>query len=102
MTDSTIPLSQSAIKRQARLQNQGQKQFGGKLDGFTDNKERHFFQRMLKAYLKGGSSFQFGFEKHEDGEVKRDLRGKPIPARHDVLLTDKTIDLNKVDALLAN
>jgi hypothetical protein len=35
--------------------------FGGKTDNFTDNQERHFYQRMLRAYLKGWEVFYFGF-----------------------------------------
>lgn len=34
--------------------------FLGKTENFKDNRERHFYQRMLKAYLKGNTHFQFG------------------------------------------
>lgn len=102
MTDSTIlTQSNSAIKRQARIDNANQRNFGGKLSDFTDNKERHFNQRMLKAYLNGKPVFNFGFEKNVKGEIIRALDGKPIPKQHDVIKTDKTIDHKKLDALLA-
>jgi len=89
--DSKIPQSNSAIKRQARVENQGLRSFGGKLEGFADNRERHFNQRMLKAYLKGGQYFRFGFDKDT---------GKPVT--YAVSYTDKTVDADKLDALLAN
>lgn len=55
--------------------------FGGKLDGFKDKKERHFHQRMLKAYLKGDQYFRFGFRdrKNEAGIMMR------VPAYYPVL-----------------
>lgn len=96
MTDSTIPQSNSAIKRQARIDNANQKNFGGKLDNFSDNRERHFNQRMLKAYLKGSKQFPFGFEKEFNI-----VTGRKMPMYHDVLLTDKSVDENKMDKLLA-
>lgn len=97
MQDSTLPKqSNSAIKRQARIDNAQMKQFGGKLDNFDDNRDRHFNQRMLKAYLKGATSFPFGFE-----SVRNIRTGDFDPIYHDVLLTDKTVDANKLDALLA-
>jgi len=37
-----------------------QRQFLGKTSGFKDNRDRHFHQRMLKAYLRGDTQFQFG------------------------------------------
>lgn len=43
------------------------RKFLGKTEGFVDNTERHFYQRMLKAYLKGKEYFTYGFE-----WVKRD------------------------------
>jgi len=89
--DSKIPQSNSAIKRQARVQNQGLRSFGGKLEGFVDNRERHFNQRMLKAYLKGGQHFRFGFDKDSGA-----------PVTYKVSYTDKTVDADKLDALLAN
>lgn len=36
------------------------RKFLGKTEKFKDNRERHFYQRMLKAYLKGNTHFQFG------------------------------------------
>lgn len=36
--------------------------FTGKTDNFSDPQERHFFQRMLRAYLKGAEFFYFGFK----------------------------------------
>lgn len=36
------------------------RKFLGKTSGFKDNQERHFYQRMLKAYLRGDKIFQFG------------------------------------------
>jgi len=102
MQDSAIPeQSHGAIKREARLKNQGLKQFGGKLTGFADNRERHFYQRMLRAYIKGAPQFQFGFEKNADGKRIIDLLGNPIPVWHPVQLIDKTFDFALNDALLA-
>lgn len=37
------------------------RKFLGKTENFTDSVERHFYQRMLKAYLKGHTHFFFGF-----------------------------------------
>jgi len=52
------------------------RKFLGKTENFKDNRERHFYQRMLKAYLRGDSFFYFGFigfprkpEKHEVMEL---------------------------------
>lgn len=102
MQDSTLPKqSNSAIKRQARIDNAQMKQFGGKLDNFDDNRDRHFNQRMLKAYLKGATSFPFGFEKNPDGSLTRRIDGSLIPLIHNVILSDKTSDHAKLDALLA-
>lgn len=42
------------------------KRFTGKTDDFSDNRERHFFQRMLRAYLKGHTHFNFGFSDQVD------------------------------------
>jgi len=98
-TDSTLPKqSHSSIKREARLANQGKKQFGGKLDNFTDNRDRHFSQRMLKAYLRGHDRFAFGFtnQKDESGILHR------VNQYHDVILTDDFRDPKLVDKLLAN
>jgi len=89
--DSKIPQSNSANKRQARVANQGLRSFGGKLENFADNRERHFNQRMLKAYLKGGQYFRFGFDKDTGA-----------PVTYAVSYTDKTVDAGKLDALLAN
>lgn len=36
------------------------RKFTGKMSDFKDNRERHFYQRMLKAYLRGDQNFQFG------------------------------------------
>lgn len=88
--DSTLPQSNSQIKRTARLKNQGQKSFGGKTKDFADNRERHFYQRMLKAYLRGSNTFQFGFDK----ETKK-------ANWYDVQLTDKTVNPAELDKLLA-
>lgn len=40
--------------------------------------DRHFHQRMLRAYLKGGTEFNFGFS-------GRDVTGRLIPQKHPVL-----------------
>lgn len=93
MTDSKFPQqdadvaqSNSAIKRQARIDNSNLKAFGGKTSGFTDNRDRHFNQRMLKAYLRGDHKFQFG------QSYKKNQFGIPelSPDWHDVLFTDET------------
>lgn len=88
--------SNSAIKRLARIENANQKSFGGKLTDFSDNRERHFNQRMLKAYLRGDNRFTFGLS-----EVANIYTGKREPLFHAVLLTDKSVDPKKLDALLA-
>lgn len=84
MTDSKIPQSREQ-KKKSRLDKKGVRTFGGKTENFENNRERHFYQRMLKAYLKGSSFFRFGFEKYEDGQIKRDSRGNAIPATFEVL-----------------
>lgn len=38
------------------------RKFLGKTEGFTDKTERHFYQRMLKAYHAGHQFFHFGYE----------------------------------------
>lgn len=53
--DSKVP--------QSKLINKSGKttrKFLGKTSDFKDNRERHFYQRMLKAYLRGDELFQFG------------------------------------------
>lgn len=47
------------------------RKFLGKTENFKNNQERHFYQRMLKAYTKGKQYFFFGF----------DIDGKPIRHR---------------------
>lgn len=47
-----VPLL-NELKKQTR-------KFTGKTEDFKDNRERHFYQRMLKAYLRGDKKFQFG------------------------------------------
>lgn len=56
--DSKVP----NIKRPPLLneKDKTQRKFLGKTSGFKDNRERHFYQRMLKAYLRGDKQFQFG------------------------------------------
>lgn len=98
MMDSAIPQSNSAIKRQARIDNANKKNFGGKLIGFDDNRDRHFNQRMLAAYIKGKSKFNFGFKMQQNRFGLLEM----LPEAHDVLLTDKTVDPKQLDALLAN
>lgn len=84
--DANVAQSNSAIKRQARIDNSNLKAFGGKTSGFTDNRDRHFNQRMLKAYLRGDQRFQFG------QSYKNNQFGIPelSPDWHDVLFTDET------------
>lgn len=55
--------AQSLKKRAKELKTK--RCFGGKIDNFKDNRERHFYQRMLRAYLKGWTRFNFGNESHE-------------------------------------
>ena len=43
-----------------RPQQELTRKFLGKTESFKDNSERHFFQRMLRAYLKGAEIFKFG------------------------------------------
>lgn len=52
------------------------RRFTGKTEGFADKKERNFFDRMLKAYLKGDTRFCFGYEKDITGEVITGKEGK--------------------------
>lgn len=44
----------------------------------TSKRNRHFHQRMLRAYLKGATQFNFGFR-------GRDILGKLIPEVYEVL-----------------
>jgi len=44
------------------------RKFEGKTSDFLDKTERHFFQRMLKHYIKGNRTFTFG----------RDATGLPV------------------------
>jgi hypothetical protein len=37
--------------------------FTGKLSGFANNVERNFWNKNLKAYLRGWSQFTFGISK---------------------------------------
>jgi len=39
------------------------RKFLGKTENFENKDERHFFQRMLKAYLQGRKFFDFGIDK---------------------------------------
>jgi len=56
--DSKVPKS----KKPVLINESGKviRKFLGKTSGFKDNQERHFYQRMLKAYLRGDKIFQFG------------------------------------------
>lgn len=66
--------------------------FGGRTEFILDysspealeasKRERHFFQRMLRAYLKGKTNFNFGCEWSA-------VHGKYIPVQHEVLVTYK-------------
>lgn len=38
------------------------RQFGGKTENFSGNKERNFFGKMIRAYKKGWSKFQIGID----------------------------------------
>jgi len=78
MSDSTIPQSNSSIKREARIKNKSSKKFAGKMENFKDNQERHFYQRMLRAYLKGWQYFDFGFEYTPTGRR---------PKQHEVMVS---------------
>lgn len=49
------------------------RKFLGKTENFENKEERHFFQRMLRAYLKGHKEFAFGF------------RPNGMPKKHTVL-----------------
>lgn len=46
------------------------RKFLGKTKDFKDNRERHFYQRMLKAYLKGKQYFFFGFSNQYNAITK--------------------------------
>lgn len=52
--------------------------FGGKTENFSDNRERHFYQRMLRHYLKGHTHFNFGF--------KTTMIGQRIPETYEVMV----------------
>ena len=58
---------------ESRIKTTETRKFLGKTENFKDKEERHFFQRMLRAYLKGSINFFFGF----------DHKGKPV--QHKVL-----------------
>lgn len=84
--DSKLPkhnLSRGEFKRQRaiELNKNPEKNFLGKTSNFTDNNERHFFQRMLKAYLRGYEYFHFGFYTNKIGER--------LPRPHEVLFSPK-------------
>lgn len=38
------------------------RRFLGKTENFENKLERNFYDKMLKAYLKGQDSFRFGFK----------------------------------------
>jgi hypothetical protein len=54
--DSKVPQKKSPINELGKES----RKFLGKTSDFKDNRERHFYQRMLKAYLRGDKLFQFG------------------------------------------
>lgn len=58
------------------------RKFLGKTEGFKDNQERHFYQRMLKAHLKGKQYFHFGFSNQFNPITKVWEYG---PTRYEVL-----------------
>lgn len=94
--DSKLPkhnLSGGEFKRQTavELNKNPAKKFLGKTDNFSDNNERHFFQRMLKAYLKGQEFFHFGFYTNKIGER--------LPRPHEVLFSPKRTE-KEVEAIL--
>lgn len=50
------------------------RQFGGKLNGFENNKEANFEKAHLKAYLKGHKFYHHGIMRTVTGERKPILR----------------------------
>lgn len=41
--------------------------FGGKLSDFSSPEERNFYKAMLNAYLKGATTFNFGYHSEQNG-----------------------------------
>lgn len=68
------------IKREPR-------KFLGKTENFKDNKERHFYQRMLRAFLRGWNIFHFGKEWVKVGGVMQE-----VPKKHEVEYSPKLKD----------
>lgn len=59
--DSKVPVNFNKENSQpVNESNAISRKFLGKTEDFKDNRERHFYQRMLRAYLKGKKYFQFG------------------------------------------
>jgi len=52
---------------------QKRRSFGGKTENFKDKEEKVFYQRMLKAYLKGHKFFLFGVDR-----ISTDILGRRI------------------------
>lgn len=52
------------------------RKFLGKTEGFEHQKEKHFHQRMLKAYLAGHKYFHYGFTT---------VGNRRVPEKHIVL-----------------
>ncbi|MCO6149089.1 hypothetical protein [Flavobacterium sp. NRK1] len=63
-------------KKEAFSDKPKKRQFLGKTDNFKDKAERSFYQRMLKAYLKGNEFFHYGYMY---------IANKRYPKRHAVL-----------------
>jgi len=81
-----------------KIQPVQQRFFLGKLDNPIDynnleasKADRHFQQRMLRAYLKGHTHFNYGFTRSFDGRL--------IPIKHEVLQSTRNNQLltNKIN-----
>jgi len=49
--------------------NKQRRLFLGKTEGFKDKQERSYYQKMLKAYLKGHEYFRYGTKVTNIGQV---------------------------------
>lgn len=50
------------------------RKFLGKTDNFKDKEQKHFFQRMLRAYLQGKKVFNYGFSRSLTGLVPNEYK----------------------------
>lgn len=66
----------SDVQSKRKVAKPQQRKFLGKTENFENKDEKRFFQRMLKAYLAGRKTFNYGFET---------VMGQRQPVEHMVL-----------------